>query len=51
MSGRGDAVVLCQADADAFFAVLCRIIDREIERVVREVGDDGLKEGANDRTR
>lgn len=30
-------VALCGEDADAFFAVLCRIIDREIERVVTEL--------------
>jgi hypothetical protein len=29
-------VALCQEDADIFFAVLCKIIDREIERVVAE---------------
>jgi hypothetical protein len=35
---RSCPVALCQADADAFFAVLCRLIDREIERAVQEVG-------------
>lgn len=29
-------VALCAEDADVFFAVLCRIIDREIERVVTD---------------
>ena len=37
ISPRCCPVVLCAEDADAFFAVLCRIIDRELERVVTEV--------------
>ncbi len=33
---RACPVALCQEDADLFFAILCRIIDREIARVVAE---------------
>lgn len=33
---RSCPVALCHEDADAFFSVLCRIIDREITRVVAE---------------
>lgn len=33
---RSCPVALCHEDADAFFAVLCRIIDREIARVVAD---------------
>lgn len=33
---RSCPVALCQEDADLFFAILCRIIDREIARVVAD---------------